>query len=73
MLVKTEPECRSWEQGEEVLAFVLKFPICSLNAVQLRENLAALTITLQQVVILTGCLPFHSLKVPWPLFKPRDF
>jgi hypothetical protein len=38
-----------------------------------RENLAALTIILEQVVILTGCLPFHSLKVPWPLFKPRDF
>ncbi|AKE65131.1 hypothetical protein MYAER_2791 [Microcystis aeruginosa NIES-2549] len=38
-----------------------------------RENPAALTIILEQVVILSGSLPFHSLKVPWPLFKPRDF
>ncbi|CCI28685.1 hypothetical protein MICAG_530006 [Microcystis aeruginosa PCC 9808] len=38
-----------------------------------RENLAALTIILEQVVILSGSLPFHSLKAPWPLFKPRDF
>ncbi|TRU55929.1 MAG: hypothetical protein EWV48_06235 [Microcystis aeruginosa Ma_QC_C_20070823_S13] len=38
-----------------------------------RKNLAALTIILEQAVILTGSLPFHPLKVPWPLLKPRDF
>ncbi|WP_288056398.1 hypothetical protein [Microcystis sp. LE19-59.1C] len=32
-----------------------------------------LRIILQQVVIITGSLPFHSLKVPWPWLKPRDF
>ncbi|REJ50070.1 MAG: hypothetical protein EWV75_12245 [Microcystis wesenbergii Mw_QC_S_20081001_S30D] len=38
-----------------------------------RENLAALTIILQQVVIISGSFPFHSLKVPWSWLKPRDF
>ncbi|TRU35813.1 MAG: hypothetical protein EWV50_16405 [Microcystis aeruginosa Ma_MB_F_20061100_S20] len=38
-----------------------------------RENLTAVTIILEQVAILSGCLPFYPLKVPWPLFKPRDF
>ncbi|CCI35954.1 hypothetical protein MICAK_210031 [Microcystis aeruginosa PCC 9701] len=32
-----------------------------------------LRITLQQVMILTGSLPFYPLKVPWPWLKPRDF
>ncbi|BAG03790.1 unknown protein [Microcystis aeruginosa NIES-843] len=35
LLVKTAPQCRSWQQGEEVRAFVLNFPLSVLKSVQL--------------------------------------
>ncbi|CCI28285.1 hypothetical protein MICAH_5000006 [Microcystis aeruginosa PCC 9809] len=43
------------------------YPNQEINFAQL------LRIILEQVVIITGSLPFHSLKVPWPWLKPRDF
>ncbi|AVQ72657.1 hypothetical protein B5D77_16265 [Microcystis sp. MC19] len=57
----------------DILASEVGIRIHFAPAAYNRENLGALTIILEQVVIITGSLPFHSLKVPWLLFKPRDF
>ncbi|TRV00557.1 MAG: hypothetical protein EWV41_00035 [Microcystis wesenbergii Mw_MB_S_20031200_S109] len=57
----------------DILASEVGIRIHFAPAAYNRENLTALTIILEQVVILSGCLPFHPLKVPWLWLKPQDF
>ncbi|MFM8307930.1 MAG: hypothetical protein ACKN87_12980, partial [Microcystis aeruginosa] len=56
LAVKTAPKCQSWEQGEEVRAFVLKFLIRSLKAlVQLTHSLCARIACVKNLGNCYGC------------------
>ncbi|AKV67949.1 hypothetical protein VL20_2909 [Microcystis panniformis FACHB-1757] len=35
LLVKTAPQCQSWQQGKKVRSFVLNFPLRVLKSVQM--------------------------------------